>query len=160
MRRTLMKLCALIAVIFINEGELPLPILFCQVVRGYVSFSACCDIINIDLSNYDPANKTARLFSTLHKLQETASEINLQNINPDVGFFVIQVHSFKHDVVLSSSEVPSGYTSVNGSNIGLVDVYDAKLHNLGSSSRYYLYKNEMVPFNIMIAVTLYDINGK
>ncbi|KAJ8913338.1 hypothetical protein NQ315_013309 [Exocentrus adspersus] len=112
--------------------------------------SVCGDDIEVDLANYHPANKnTYRMYTNV---SEDLMKIKIKNINDDVGFFILQIHSYIENLTLSYNSTFGPSSFVTGTNIGLI-YGDSK-----SSAKFYLFRNIKYYSNasVLIVVSIYD----
>lgn len=114
------------------------------------------DGINVDLSNYHPSANGLNTFSDNYELEKDQVKLDIFNINDDVGFLVIQVHSFLENVTLSELSKFSLHSYVTGTNIGLLWAND------GTDATMYLLRDIKVAptVKIMLVINIYDEEGK
>ncbi|KAG5879208.1 hypothetical protein JTB14_004098 [Gonioctena quinquepunctata] len=79
-----------------------------------------CEAITIDLSRFHPSNTEYSVFKKYYTLSEDTTVVDIENINDDVGFFIIQVHTYIENVTLSNNTIFDPHTYVTGTNIGLI----------------------------------------
>ncbi|RZC42089.1 transmembrane 7 superfamily member 3-like, partial [Asbolus verrucosus] len=82
--------------------------------------------ITFDLSDYDPTNATTATQKLLVNLTVGLTQIQVTNIPDDIGFFIVQVHSYPYNVTLSSSYKMKKQNTIKGTNIGLVSLNQKK----------------------------------
>lgn len=83
------------------------------------------------------------------------TNINIINIPQKVGFFIIQVHSFLHNVTLSSTSEMESQSFIIGTNVGLVGKGD------NVKSTFYVTNslgNETL--KLLLAVIIHEANGR
>lgn len=96
--------------------------------------------------------KDKNIYTQFHNLTDNDNDLELVNISNDVGFLVVQVHSFMHNLTLT--QISNNNTlNVTGTNIGLV------FGSAGSSTDYSLRKVHNGTVQIMIAVVFYNETG-
>lgn len=109
--------------------------------------------VYISLADYNATNPGSQVFTANPILQDQSNVIiHITNVlKRDIKFFVIQVHSFQVDVVLSNNINFMPNTYVNGTNIGLVQIVT------GASDYQFFVKNKYIQFNntVLIAVVPY-----
>lgn len=108
------------------------------------------------MSLYRPDENGHNTFSNAYILSKDIVKLDIYNINDDVGFLLIQVHSFIESITLSESSRLSLHSYVTGTNIGLIWA------NNGSEATLYLLRNEKIgaTVDIMLVINIYDENGK
>ncbi|XP_018562655.1 transmembrane 7 superfamily member 3-like [Anoplophora glabripennis] len=127
-----------------------LAVLYISVPICYVS----CKNVEVDLSNYWPNSPTINVFQKYITLSEDVTTVNILNINDDVGFLIIQVHSYVENITLSYNSTLQLHSFVTGTNVGLIYGYGE------SSANFYIFRN--VPNNqhvydsFLLVVTVYD----
>ena len=110
--------------------------------------------IQFDLSNYDRFNESTHAYEVYESVSSFAV-IKVVNVVDDVGFFVVQVHSYKERVVLSRFD---RYNYLNGTNIGFVEVVSESDDD--ESYNYYLQGNGLGDVRVLVVVTVYTVQGK
>lgn len=90
-------------------------------------------------------------------LADDITTVKVRNINDDVGFFIIQVHSYIENITLSYNSTLQLHSFVTGSNVGLIYGYG------DSNAKFYIFRN--VPNNhiydsFLLVITIYDALGK
>lgn len=96
------------------------------------------------------------MFKKYYNLTDRFTKINITNIRDDVGFFIIQVHTYVENVTLSSTTKLNLGSYVIGTNIGLV--WDSD----NNTALFYLSRNIKVEqsLQILLVISLYDEDGK
>lgn len=124
-------------------------------VKTFV-ISVSSEDININLSSYHPDENEHLTFSDNYILSKSQVKINIDNVEDDVGFFVIHVHTFVENVTLSESPVLEIYSYVTGTNIGLVWAKDS------GKAIFYLLRNIKVneTVKILLVINIHNENGK
>ncbi|CAG9836141.1 unnamed protein product [Diabrotica balteata] len=119
---------------------------FCATIISLVR----CETIPINLAVYHPNTHRYDAFKEYYDLKGNLTVINISNIQSDVGFFIIQVHTYLENVTLSDSPNFTHGSSVTGANIGLV--------SNGSIDTFYLKRpHKLSPFvHVLIVVAVYD----
>lgn len=111
-------------------------------------------VISVDLSNYSPAVGN-NIFKYRDVLAEGNVEIQVKNVADSVGFLVIQVHSYLYPVQLSTEENGGAASSINGTNVGLVQVT-----NSANLYRFFVASDPSIKISALITVVLYNKEGK
>ncbi|CAH1106341.1 unnamed protein product [Psylliodes chrysocephalus] len=121
------------------------------IITSFISFGSCVDI-KIDLSAFDPQDNEYSVFKKYYNLTDRFTKINITNIRDDVGFFIIQVHTYVENVTLSSTTKLNLGSYVIGTNIGLV--WDSD----NNTALFYLSRNIKVEqsLQILLVISLYD----
>lgn len=111
----------------------------------------------MDLSGYVPNSGMKSVFQKYITLNEDVTVIKVDNIHDDVGFFIIQLHSFIENVTLSYNSTLQAHSFVSGTNIGLIYGYG------DSSAIFYIFRNVQRNYHIydpfLIVITVYDALG-
>lgn len=107
--------------------------------------------IYLDLSSYHPNRHEYSLFKRHLDVKNNAI-IYIENIEHDVGFFIIQVHTYIENVTLSNNIDLSHGSSVTGTNIGLY----SPSHN--TSAVFYLFRSNIINdlVHTLIVLHVYD----
>lgn len=111
----------------------------------------------MDLTGYVPNSGTKSVFQKYITLSEDITAINIENIDDDVGFLIIQLHSFIENVTLSYNFTLQAHSFVTGSNIGLIYGYG------DSTATFYVFRNVQRNYHIydpfLLVITVYDALG-
>ncbi|CAG9856293.1 unnamed protein product [Phyllotreta striolata] len=112
--------------------------------------------INIDLSTFHPGDENSNVLKHYYNITDRITAINVARIADDVGFFVIQAHTFIENVTLSNSTQPVEGSSSTGTNIGLV--WLAKEQKWEPFARFYLTRNAPIDNSIrlLLVINVYD----
>lgn len=108
------------------------------------------------MSKYHPGTNGHTTFSKVYNVSKDTVELDIFNINDDVGFLLVQVHSFIENVTLSQSRKLLLHSYVTGTNIGLIWA------NNDTDVSFYIMRNIKVKptITIMLVINIYDENGK
>lgn len=88
-------------------------------------------------------------------LTEGTAEVHIKGASDAVSFFVVQVHTYLYPVVLSTTQTNTAGSSINGTNIGLV-----QFTNGSAVYKFFIVSNPSFKIDTLISVLLYDKNGK
>ena len=81
----------------------------------------------------------------------------LEDVRPDAGFVVFQVHSYKHSMILSITPHPTHGTSVKGRDVGVVTI----LKQTTQLDWYLLTKHKYSSsFRVLALASVYDRRGE
>lgn len=121
-----------------------------------ILISVSSEEINIDLSSFHPDEIGNKSYSDDYILSQSEIQINIYNIEDDVGFLLVQVHTFVENITLSESFVLRTHSYVTGSNIGLIWA------NNNNKATFYLLRNIKVDptLKILLVVNIYNSDGK
>lgn len=125
-------------------------------LRLFILGLSCCSFlqvssasqITIDLSNLSPNNNT---LNNYYNLTDYNTQVNVENINGSIGFYIFQVHSYFTPLTLSNTSDFDLNTTVNGSNIGLV-----QFPTINGKQNFFISKYVNFANTVLIAVTVYD----
>lgn len=109
----------------------------------------------VDLSGYTPNSPNGTVFKYKDVLTEGKAEIIIRNVSSNVGFFVVQVHTYLFDVGLSRFQGNVVSDHVNGTNVGLVQVYQGDDYY-----RFVVASDSSIKISVLIVVVVYDAGGK
>ncbi|CAH0560305.1 unnamed protein product [Brassicogethes aeneus] len=107
------------------------------------------DVINFDLSTYKPDDVDTHVFMQFHNFSTDYSEIIISNIGDNVGFIVVQVHSYLTNVTLAFNNSSDIHSRVIGTNIGLIYADD------NSTAFFSVNKKYKRSINILLVVTIH-----
>ncbi|XP_019865812.2 transmembrane 7 superfamily member 3 [Aethina tumida] len=112
-----------------------------------VCFTLCgAQDITFDLSD---RLKSTNILKQFYNFTNDRAQINIKNIADSVGFIIVQVHSHLNNVTLSSSRDNNLYSTITGTNIGLIYANDS------SSTTFYLSKSFTQHNKILIVITIH-----
>lgn len=109
--------------------------------------------IGVDLSFYNPYDRQTAVY-TFETNITVGVHLSVRNVPETVGFFIVQVHS--HTVPLQLCNATNASVFVNGTNIGLVQMH----HKIDDVYLFDIKSNSNNRMNIMIAITIYNREGK
>lgn len=113
-------------------------------------------VINIDLSKYNPSDINNAFIKQYDTLTEGNIKIIVSNVSENTGFFLIQIHSYGIPIELSNSTSKTTYNTVNGTNVGLIQLNEGKQQTY----EFFLTLDSTKNIHILIAVIPYTNKGK
>ncbi|XP_056641660.1 transmembrane 7 superfamily member 3-like isoform X1 [Diorhabda sublineata] len=114
-------------------------------------FVYCEDKLYLDVSSYHPNQNEYNVFKRYFDIKNNTT-IYIDNIQNDVGFFIIQIHTYIENVTLSNDYNLNYGSYVTGTNIGL---YSQSKNN---SAVFYLFRNNKISDSLqsLIVLNIYD----
>ncbi|XP_057659697.1 transmembrane 7 superfamily member 3-like isoform X3 [Diorhabda carinulata] len=114
-------------------------------------FVYCEDKLYLDVSSYHPNQNEYNVFKRYFDIKNNTI-IYINNIQNDVGFFIIQIHTYIENVTLSNDYNLNYGSYVTGTNIGL---YSQSKNN---SAVFYLFINNKIGDSLqsLIVLNIYD----
>lgn len=111
--------------------------------------------INISLAKYNVNKKGAQVFNASTTLySKDIVNITVIDVNLRINYYIIQIHSFQLDTILSYSTNFSSTTAVQGTNIGLVQkVTEKKDYN------FFIKNDNLQNDTVLILIVAYPNNG-
>lgn len=126
--------------------------------RAYVtdlSSAVLQQTLTINLSNYDKENKQTHLYENYVDLSQGDATVDVINAPRNRQFFVVQAHSLEANVTISKTAAFARNSSLSGTHVGLVEM---DMQN--SSYRYFVRHQETPHVKILVALVVYERNGK
>lgn len=111
-------------------------------------------VISVDLSEYSP-NGANNVFKYRDILTEGNVEIRVSGVADSIGFFVVQLHTYLYPVMLSTVQNNVDADSINGTNVGFVQVT-----NGASQYKFFVKSDPSIKISALISVVVYDNKGK
>lgn len=112
-----------------------------------------CNALQDDSSTINIyVNTTADTLFDRYKISFGTTKILIRNIPQDDGFFLIQVHSFAQEIILTNGTSFNLHSSVSGTNVGLVKI----LLPTDATKTFPFYLRANQSGTVLIAVTVYS----